>query len=324
MFKKKDAEGKKPATPKVNVYKKTATKHLITQVLNLFLIAIAALFVLYIIFAATIIRVVPAGSGIGPIVVRNNTFYGGFIPENSVVLVNNAEEIDNSPLNNLKMSLPFLNDDVSIIQVKAGPVGKFSWTAPGVVSIDGKIIDGGLFPPLEDKSQFIRKYLENEYIGLCIEGNCVPGDLVIFGANNIMGIPVREADLEKAINEDINFFPNGPQSGMSATTNSTEFTGDCAIIDKTINGVQMETQDDIIKMGNNVNSLNVTDENILEEFDDYKFNLNSLVNFINENDINDFDSWSETEQNSYYTELNKLFENIQASGMVLQEVCSAN
>lgn len=226
MFKKSnknnkgdDKTTKNTPAPKINIYKQTAVKNLGQQVLNYILIAIVGLFFLYLIFAAMIIRVVPAGSGVGAILIKNNTYHGGLLPEGAVVLVDNSGEVSTSLVGNLKAALPFVNDDVSVVEVKAGPVGKWKWTAPGIVSIDGNIIEDGLYPPLEDKSQFTRKFLENEYLGLCLEGNCIPGDLVIFGANQVMGIPVRSEDIEKAVNEDVNFFPNGQQSGLGPTLN---------------------------------------------------------------------------------------------------------
>ena len=203
--------------PKVKVYKKTAATKIVSHVWKMIIIAVLAFLALYVVLAAMIVRVVPAGSDIGPIVIKNTSYYGGFVPNGEIVLVNNAEEVDTGPLGNIKMAIPFMSEDVSLIEVKAGPFGKFKWVAPGVVTIDGEVVDGGFLPRRDenDKSMFERSFLKGEYIGLCIEGNCIPGDLVIFGENHIMGSPVSEVDIEEAINKDVTFFPNSTQSGAT-------------------------------------------------------------------------------------------------------------
>lgn len=212
---KKDKKVKKQKDPKLNVYKKTAAKNIAKQTFKLVGIAILALFVLYIIFAAMIIRVVPTGNNIGNILVKNSSYYGGLIPKDEIVLINNEGEVENSPINNLKMAMPFINQNTSLVQVKAGPVGKFKWNEPGIVSINGDVIKDGLMRPFDDEnSQYEKKYLEGEYVALCIKGDCEPGTLKIFGEKDVMGVPVGETDVKESIqeaNKDIknqNFFPS--------------------------------------------------------------------------------------------------------------------
>lgn len=358
-FKKNTGKNKaKEKAPKINVHKGVATKKIVSQILNLLGLAIVALFLLYVVFAVMIIRVVPAGSGVGAVIVKNNTFYGGVLPENSVVLVDNANEVDNSPINNLKMSLPFINNDVSMVQVKAGPTGKWSWISPGIVTIDGRIITDGFFPPLEDKSQYTRKFLSGEYLGLCIKGNCEPGTLVLFNKNNVMGVVVSKNDAVDAVNNNDNgFFPEGLQSGLSQNLGTDSDTQDVIPTEGNTDGENGNINEvaptlskdcteikEIIGTGNNENAnpatylsemnknadklnvLKITEPDISDKFNDFRFDYNSYVNFLNKNDYTQnsaaFEKLQPSEQKLYYEQWNELAAKVQESQNSLLSVCN--
>lgn len=232
----RDRSGKgRDAVAEVKVYQRTAAMGILKTIFRLLGIAVLALAALYIIFAATLLRIVPAGSGVGPILVKNANYYGGIIPENEEVLINTEEPVSHTPLGYLKMALPFLNEDVAVVYVKAGPHGKYSWERPGIVSIDGEVIMDGLLPPPpedSDKAFFERKFLTSEYIGLCVVGDCVPGELLIFEEDQLMGIPVKEVDLDE-LDREVSFFPES-QSSQSGEGDGLRVEAELSSEDATI------------------------------------------------------------------------------------------
>lgn len=159
-------------------YQKTLLKKFLTQVL----VACFGVLLVYLCFAATIIRFVPSSAGV--ILVKNNTYPGGEIPHNAEVLIAPGVEVGDSMIDRLRQSLIPARPS-ALVSVKAGPIGEVKWTG-GVLSVKGEPLD---IPFAMDPDI---NFLDNQYIGVCISGDCVPGGPVIFSADDLLGVPLKQ------------------------------------------------------------------------------------------------------------------------------------
>lgn len=204
MFKKKNTDNK--SATNIKVYKKTAVSTLASHIWKFIILGVVSLIVLYLVFAATILRFVPAGSDIGLTLVKNNTFKGGDIPAGEVVLINNLEPAGNDLASNLKNSFIPIKS-ASMVQVLAGPYGSFKYDSSGLVIIDGEPLVSKL-KKSETTNYFEKKFLKNEYVALCIKGDCPINELIIFDKNQVIGVTINQDRIDDVINEDFSFFPN--------------------------------------------------------------------------------------------------------------------
>ncbi len=175
--------GKRPPQIRVakKVYREQALKKSALMLGNTFL----ALLIIYLCFASTIIRVIPATNEVGLIVVKNATFPGGIAPINAQMVVNVKTVQETDFFSRLKQAfLP--SGDVALVEVLAGPTGRVTWAASGLVTIDGNPISVSL--PVAPSNEF----LNDEYLVKCLKGSCKEGAGFIISAKNIYGEPLNK------------------------------------------------------------------------------------------------------------------------------------
>lgn len=175
---------KNSGTPTIRVSQSTYQKTVLKEILAKVVLAFIGVLLIYLVVAAFLMRVMPTSAGL--ILTKNNTYPGAILPLNSQILVDlNPEAVSTvGPLDNLKSAfIPQKN--VALVEVLAGPIGELKW-ASNVLTVDGK----PLVPPFYDDPN--KKFLENEYIGVCIAGDCTPGLPLIFGQNQTKGVPLTQ------------------------------------------------------------------------------------------------------------------------------------
>ena len=181
-------KSRKTENNNVRVSASAVGKVLTQRILKVFGLVLGSMFIIYLLFAATILRVVPTTTGSGFVPVKNITFEGGVMPEGSEILVKRTAPAGKELLDRLKQSFMPMNDG-AVVRVIAGPYGKLSWTEPGIVTVDGVVqeielpqnSDGS--SPLDDRS----KFLEKEYLVECISGACLEGTAFITPNEAIVG-----------------------------------------------------------------------------------------------------------------------------------------
>lgn len=147
---------------------------------------ILAFIVVYLCFAATILRVVPTATNIGLIPVKNMTFPGGHVPVDGVILADLSSQQGDSVVDRLRQSV-FPSNQAVLVRVKAGPYGKVNWAPTGFTTVNGKAIGVSL----PNKPDF--DLLDNTYIGVCLKGACTEGEAVVIPAANIYGEPTMKS-----------------------------------------------------------------------------------------------------------------------------------
>ena len=160
-------------------YQKALLKKLVSQLL----IAIIGLFVVYLCFAATIVRFVPSSAGI--VLTKNNTYPGSELPENAQVLISLGEEDVKTGLGDrLKQSF-IPQDSAALVSVLAGPTGRVKWTGQQLTVNEEPVAVNFAEDPNVP-------FLEGQYIAICIKGDCAPGSPVIFEKGKVIGVPIQQ------------------------------------------------------------------------------------------------------------------------------------
>lgn len=168
-------------------YQKTLLKKFGAQVFG----ALFIVLLVYVAFAATVIRVVPTTSAGFPLI-KNNTFEGGIIEPNTQILARlDGQVVEDSLLANIKYSfLP--QSDLAIVEVLAGPTGRVQWNKNGVLAVDGKAMEVAF--PVDPE----RPYLKNEYVAVCVQGDCLRGAPVFIPAQSIYGVTLSKKSFRNA------------------------------------------------------------------------------------------------------------------------------
>lgn len=185
----KAAEGSKEEkatpkkTPQVRIARSTYSNLLATKILKAAGIGLLLLTVIYVCFAATIVRVLPTTT-IGLMPVKNVTFPGGLIPAGEKVVVDMEGDQGSSIVDYLKQSF-VPSDSAALVRVEAGPWGNFSWNN-GVVIYDEEIV------PMAMPNKPESNLLENSYLVTCLEGACVPGQGYVVHSLQILGQPLAK------------------------------------------------------------------------------------------------------------------------------------
>lgn len=187
-----DNDNIEDSSPSIRVSKSAYRKYMFKKIYDILGYIIIALLIIYLCFAITILRIVPSMSGTGLVPIKNMNYSGGIIPEGNKLLIS-SEKVDNSIFGKLKQTF-IPSKDYSVVKVKAGPYGKLTWAEPGIISVDGKILDVSYPPqekgknPLEENEQ---NYLKDQYVVSCISGNCQVNQGYIISKDNIVGVPLK-------------------------------------------------------------------------------------------------------------------------------------
>lgn len=178
-------------TPQLRVAKSAYRKILLKRIAAILGYSLVGVFIIYLCFAATIMRAVPTTSGSGLVLVKENTFHGGIIPENVPILVDTKTEQKNDLVERLKQAfVPSKN--AAVVKVVAGPHNSISWVASGLVTVDGALTKVHLEQQPLDADNSAKTKLRDEYLTVCVSGDCIPGEGVIVPAKNIYGLTLNK------------------------------------------------------------------------------------------------------------------------------------
>ena len=178
--------GNKPTpakkAPQVRIARSAYANMLSTRILKSVLFTLVTLLIVYLAFAVTIIRVIPSSS-IGLTPVKNITFKGGLAPSGALVVVSMTRAQGSGISDYLTQAL-VPQADVAVVKIIAGPWGTFGWSEPGIIAVNGKIVNGVTMAEPQNKK------LEDSYLIQCIKGACKAGEGYVIPANRLMGIPL--------------------------------------------------------------------------------------------------------------------------------------
>lgn len=186
-------------TPQLRVANSAYRKILLKRIAAILGYSLVGVFIIYLCFAATIMRAIPTTSGSGLVLVKENTFHGGIIPENVPILVDTKAEQKNDLVERLKQSfVPSKN--AAIVKVVAGPNNAINWVASGLVTVDGVLTNVSISQQPLNADNTAKTKLRDEYLTVCISGDCVPGEGVIVQSKNIYGLTLNKySDSETSI-----------------------------------------------------------------------------------------------------------------------------
>lgn len=186
-----DGTGATNKQPKLRVANSAYRKILFKRIFAILGYSLVGAFILYLCFAATIMRAVPTTSGAGIVLVKENTFRGGNVPAGVTVLVNTQVEQKNGYTERLKQAfIPSSNS--AVVQVVAGPNNSISWIASGLITVDGVLTDVHVSEQPLDDNQKEKTKLRDEYLAVCITGDCIPGEGFIISQKNIYGLTLKD------------------------------------------------------------------------------------------------------------------------------------
>lgn len=168
--------------PQVRIAKSALRNSILKTVAKVFSYSILAVLVIYLCFAATIVRVVPVWNDLGFTPVRNMTFEGGIAPEGAELLVSKSDAQGSGILDRLKQSF-VPSRHVFRGKVLTGPTGRITYQEAAGATANGVAIGR------PDKSP---SYLNNEYVFSCEGGECIPGSTLIVSQDNIYGEVISE------------------------------------------------------------------------------------------------------------------------------------
>ena len=178
-----------PGGKKVRVSTGVLTRMLSTAAVRWVGVALAVLGVVYLCFAATLLRVVLLRDN-SVVPVKNLTFEGGIAPVGSKVLVDPGNH-DGGILDHLKQSLA-PSRQASVVTIEAGPIGRLQYADP-ILTVDGKAVTK---IHSEDYKDIIEgrsgKFLRDEYVVRCVQGNCTPGEVFIVPKEKVIGQTLQQ------------------------------------------------------------------------------------------------------------------------------------
>lgn len=189
-------EPKKKRQPQVRIARQTYNSLMAKKILKASLLLLLGLVVLYVCFAATILRFIPSIS-MGPVLTKNITFPGGLIPEGESVVIDVYSPRDDSMEEYLKQAF-VPQDTYAIMKVEGGPWGGFTWDKSGVVTYEEKVLSMKIPEAVDEEGNPLGypnvpsggTALENEYLMTCLAGACNPGQGYVFSAQHIVGQPL--------------------------------------------------------------------------------------------------------------------------------------
>lgn len=178
----------------VRISKSSVNVILMKKIAFYFSLAALCAALIYVIFALTLLRVVPNTSGVGvaniAAPVKNNTYPGQNIPAGETIIASLTQPQGREIIDRAKQSfLP--QSDVIQGTVVAGPYGKIEAAETGVFTVDEKPMPGLLPENMKGK-----EFLEGEYVVQCVSGFCNHGDLGIVKKDHIYGVSLEKGDLK--------------------------------------------------------------------------------------------------------------------------------
>lgn len=169
--------------PQIRVAKSAYYQQIASKTFRGLVMLLGVLVVIYICFAATIVRVIPTVEG-NFVPVKNSTFPGGIATPETEMVVSMSTEQGDSTLDLLKQSF-MLAPDLATVKVVAGPSGDLNWAETGLIAVNGEVAPVRVMTPPDNR------YLAHEYIVECISGACNPGEGYIIGEDQVYGEPFK-------------------------------------------------------------------------------------------------------------------------------------
>lgn len=158
---------------------KGAGKSVAKTVILLTIGAIAVVFAIYTALGATLMRAIPEPVG-GFTWVRNATFVGGIPDQGDYIYVSTKGPADNSALGKLKQTYQGVDGGATMVVV-AGPNGNVSNDAEGNILWNEETT--GYQAAIQNGS----KTLGNQYLAICVEGECNVGNAYVVPQDAIVG-----------------------------------------------------------------------------------------------------------------------------------------
>lgn len=210
--------------PRLRVSSSALARVLYKRTVKIIAISIVALLLIYVCFAATLIRAIPSTSGTGIQVVKNVTSDGGILEPGQQVMVDPSQINDRSV--GVQLQHAFVpSDEYMLVNIVAGPYGEFDLSQGGdsipedegsaaaadsadtsagdTPADDTGTADVGMWNVIyegedtgllmnESNAQNVMEdrnfdLLSEEYIMECVSGNCVPGEAQIIGMDHVVG-----------------------------------------------------------------------------------------------------------------------------------------
>lgn len=191
----KENEDEVTHQPQIRVAKSAYRKIVFKKVVSVLGYTVVGVLVLYLCFAATIMRVVPTTSGAGLVPVKENTFPGSNIPTGETILVDTVNEQNSEYLDRLRQAF-VPSKTATVVEVVAGPYGSFKWLESGIITVDGELTKAYMSEkPMKSEDEPKEKLL-NEYLAVCVSGDCNPDEAIIVSADNVYGLTLTEHSSE--------------------------------------------------------------------------------------------------------------------------------
>lgn len=159
-------------------------------VMTVLIFAIIAALGLYTALGSTLIRLTPETTG-GYTLVRNGTFLSGNPLNGDMIYVSNSVPNDGSMGQRLKYSFSPL-PDAATLETIAGPFGEITLDEEGYIVFNGEGTE------YHGQDQVKPRYLGNEFLALCVSGDCTPGDIYTIPKDNIHGEAMQSFGVKTA------------------------------------------------------------------------------------------------------------------------------
>lgn len=168
---------------RIRVDKATYRRAIFRKFTKLFSWLMLAAVTVYLCFAVTLLRVIPATNGLGLSPVRNTTFTAGAAPTGEIVVTSTTAPQGRTALDRLVQSVvPTKN--VAKVEIVAGPFGKLDFTTKGATVVDGRVY------PIVVSNPPSKHFLEKEYLVKCLGGDCVKDTGMIVPESYFYGEPL--------------------------------------------------------------------------------------------------------------------------------------
>ena len=210
MAKDKIRSAKKARPRDVRVSKNFLTRLLYSNFKYYFGLIILAIIVVYLGFAATLMRViVTADNGFN--LVRDAKYTSGAIPKGTPVLLDmkNAD-VGDGPLNNIKNSFSVHFNTAKVVVASTNHGQIIQDKENQTITVGSDLIQG----ELENDLRGIETYLNQEFVAYCVSGDCNPGNYFIASQKQVLGelldkkdFPATKKDAPRFDNEGDEIIP---------------------------------------------------------------------------------------------------------------------
>lgn len=163
----------------VRVARDVYFKNIRRRIIMMLQLGFGALFIVYLCFAATILRVIPSFESPGFIAVKNLNDDGGIAQPGTQLLVSTVDKEVKSGFGSRFVQAFIPTQNTAIVNVVGGPYGRVQWNEAFTV------LDNN--PVLVKMSDNGTAYLNNDYLVECVKGDCEKTKGFIVSMNSVYG-----------------------------------------------------------------------------------------------------------------------------------------